>query len=409
MPRKDFFWRLIQVYLKEGTVFFLFLLSVKLLLPEEFGLYSYVSAFVYFFILMGDFGISATTTKMVAEKKDESFALGKVFASSFIIILLTSIASLLLTLFVAYFFLNEHFYLLWYIAPAIVLAPLVSFYDGFYRGLKNFKLLSQLAIVAATLFALSSLFLVTQYGLKGALFSQNVFYIVFLLGALFVKKPFTLSLDKAVMKEILNYSLIVGIGSIGYFLYAKIDVVILGKFGFLLEAAYYEVITKIFSIGIITFSIFGQVIAPYLIGLRDSQVELAAKIKIYRKKTMLYATGASLLSMVIVPFAINFFLPEYFNQTFLIGFFILAVLLPVDLLAVVQRQGMFVPLGHAKMVTKTVLIGGILNVVSDVVSIYFFGFIGVFVSTLVIHTGVLAYQNKYLHKHFMEVLDTSTR
>jgi O-antigen/teichoic acid export membrane protein len=242
---------------------------------------------------------------------------------------------------------------------------------------------------------------VTHFGLKGALISQNVFYFVFLLGALFVKKPVSLHFDKAVMKEILAYSLIVGIGSIGYFLYAKIDVVILGKFGFLVEAAYYEVITKIFSIGIITFSIFGQVIAPYLIGLRNSKAELSEKIVMYKKRAIIYAIGASLLSMVAVPIAIYFFLPAYFNPVFFTGFFILAVLLPVDLWAVVQRQGILVPLGYAKVVTTSVLVGGVLNLISDVISIYFFGFIGVFISTFIIHSAVLVYQNRFVKKYLL--------
>lgn len=396
----DFIWRLIQIYLKEGTVFFLFLLAVKILVPEQFGLYSYISSFVYFFILIGDFGVSATTSKLVAEKVEEdSASIGKIFTSSFLAIFLTSLVSLGLTLLIASFFLKDKMYLLYYIAPTILLAPVTSFFDGFYRGLKRFKLLSKLSIFSFIIFVVSSFYLILHYGLRGALFSQNIFYIIFLIGTFFIKKEINLKLDKAIIKEIISYSIVVGLGSVGYFLYTKIDVVILGKFGFFLQAAYYEVITKIFSVFIITFSIFGQVIAPYLIGIRKDKSELIRTTMRYRKQTILYAIATAALSIVFVPIGIYLFLPKYFNSTFLTGFGILAVLLPFDLWAVVQRQGILVPLGMARVVTVSTIVGGILNVISDIVLIKTIGFIGVFLSTFLIHAGVLIYQDRYMKKH----------
>lgn len=400
----DFAWRSVQIYLKEGAVFLLFLLAVKLLLPEQFGLYSYVSSFAYFFILMGDFGISATTAKLVAEREGQvdgegRSALDSIFTSSLIGVLALSALSLTAALGIGYFFLGPNLSLLWYLAPSIVLAPLASFFDGYYRGQRKFKLLSSFSIAAFVVFALSAAWLVFTYGLIGALISQNIFYAAFLLATLVAQKCVDFHIDPAVVRELIHYSLIVGLGSVGYFLFTKIDIVILGKFGYLVEAANYELTTKIFSIGIISFSVFGQVIAPYLIKLQSDPVALKAKIALYRARVITGAVLVTLLAALIIPLAVSYFLPAYYTPAFLTGFMILALVLPFDLWAVVQRQGMLVPLGLASVVTVSTLVGGVLNVLLDVALIYWVGAIGVFASTVVIHIGVLFWQDHYLRRN----------
>jgi O-antigen/teichoic acid export membrane protein len=61
------FWRGLQLAVKDGVIFVIFILAAKLLNPYEFGVYNYVLAVIFFLILFGDFGISVAASKFVAE------------------------------------------------------------------------------------------------------------------------------------------------------------------------------------------------------------------------------------------------------------------------------------------------------------------------------------------------------
>src|SRR3989338_8028547 len=64
---QNFIWRAIQIFGKQGITFLIFILSAKLLIPYEFGVYNYALAIIFFLIMFGDFGISTATAKYVAE------------------------------------------------------------------------------------------------------------------------------------------------------------------------------------------------------------------------------------------------------------------------------------------------------------------------------------------------------
>ena len=61
------FWRGLQLAVKDGVSFVIFILAAKLLNPYDFGVYNYVLAVIFFLILFGDFGISVAASKYVAE------------------------------------------------------------------------------------------------------------------------------------------------------------------------------------------------------------------------------------------------------------------------------------------------------------------------------------------------------
>ena len=45
---RNFFWRSLQVFGKQGVAFLIFFLCAKLLTPYDFGVYNYILAFIFF-------------------------------------------------------------------------------------------------------------------------------------------------------------------------------------------------------------------------------------------------------------------------------------------------------------------------------------------------------------------------
>ncbi|MES2668568.1 MAG: oligosaccharide flippase family protein [Patescibacteria group bacterium] len=395
----DFVWRSLQVYLKEGAVFILFLLAVALLAPAEFGLYGYVGGFAYLFMLLGDFGIAATVAKLIAEERDAGpEARGSVFWNGLLATLAFTVLSLMAAYLLGSVFLAEHAGLLLYALPAIALSPLASFFDGYHRGLREFKALSIVSLAASAAFIIASVFLVLSYGLPGALLAQAAFFGVFVLGALFLRRDIAFTIDRETSRRIVSYALIVGIGTIGYFLYAKIGSVVLGRAGHLIDAANFELAARLLGIAVIMFSVFGQVIAPRMTALRNDAEKLSLSIAGYRKATLLLAVAATVFLAAAITFAIQVFLPAYATGAFFLTFAILASTLPFDLWSVVQRQGILVPLGYAGVMTTGTLVGGAVLLVLAIVLLPFLGAVAVAVATFIARAGTTLWQDRFLRR-----------
>ena len=179
----NFIWRSLQIFAKQGITFLIFILCAKLLTPYEFGVYNYALAIIFFLIMFGDFGISTATSKYVAEYNatDKNKLKLILFNSGIIILGLTIIVTILTLIIGPGYLQDKYIYVLW-LLPLVFLAPMTSLYDGIYRGLKRFKQLAIISLILGFISLFFVYFLIKQYGLVGALVSQNLFYFILLLG-----------------------------------------------------------------------------------------------------------------------------------------------------------------------------------------------------------------------------------
>jgi O-antigen/teichoic acid export membrane protein len=384
----NFSWRVLQIFGKQGVTFMIFFISAYFLTTREFGLFGYLMAIVSLLMIFCDFGISTATSKYVAEyksKKDKN--INKILFSSLILILgITAIISFFIILLGKNIF-NENYIYILYFLPYLFLVPLASVLDGIYSGLKEFKKLSIISCLVGLFVLGTSYFLIKNYLFFGAIISQNLLYLLLVLFLILFEKNWVIKFDKIIFKKIGKYSFLIGLSSVGYFLYSRIDIIILGNFNFFEEIGYYEIINKLFQLSLILFSTFGIVIAP-------NMIERFVKKKynlIFKdiKKTIItsFLLGLILSSffIIIIPFIINLFLNQYYTPDFLLIFYLFLLTLPLAIVEAVLAKGFITPLGYIKILTITILIGGILNVFLDIIFINLFGFLGVILTTVIIH------------------------
>ncbi|HLD10631.1 MAG TPA: oligosaccharide flippase family protein [Candidatus Nanoarchaeia archaeon] len=383
----NFLWRSLQIFGKQGIIFLIFILCAKLLTPYDFGIYNYVLAIIFFLIIFGDFGISTATSKYVAEYNvTDREKLKSVLFNSGIIILSLTILITIITLIFGKLYLQDKYTYILYILPLIFLAPITSLYDGVYRGLKKFKQLSIITLIVGIL-SLSFVYIfIKQYGLIGALISQNLFYVLLLIGLALGYRDFSFKLNKEVMKTVATYSLLAGLADLGIFLYIRADIVILGLFNYINEIAYYELANRIFMLLALPFAIFSQVIAPNITRLfvNKEYNKIKFVIKRYFIYSIIIAAIISLLSYLIVKPLIIYFLPHYDNNYFYLFFNLLLIIFPIRVFGTILATSFIVSTGNAKIITYNNLLFGILNVVMDVIFIYLFGFVGVIYSTIIL-------------------------
>lgn len=379
----NLFWRSLQIFGKQGITFLIFIICAKLLTPYEFGIYNYILAITLILAIFSDFGISTATSKYVAEYNvtDKEKLKSVLFNSGIIIISLTAVIILVVLFFGEAYFGDNYLYVL-YLLPLVFLAPIASLYDGIYRGLNKFKFVAIISLIVG-LVSLSFIYnLIKQYGLIGALISQNIFYFLLFVALAFGYKEFNLKINKDVIREIGKYSLVIGIGSIGWIVYSRIDILFLGYYGFIEEIGYYEIINKFLIVFLTPFLIIGQVISPNI-----TQHFIKRNYDVVNIKFKKYLFVSFLLSVLVVVF---FFLTNrYFMSNFLNEYDVPEMHLILDLMLIVyftQMLNGIIPLGfvnatgHAKLSTYVLVFFGIIHVVLNYIFINWFGFVGIIYS-----------------------------
>jgi O-antigen/teichoic acid export membrane protein len=386
---QNFAWRSLQIFCKQGITFLIFILCAKLLNPYDFGIYNYILAIIFFLIMFGDFGISTATSKYVAEyNTTDKNKLKSILFNSLIILLFFGSIVTLLTIFFGKYFLKEKYEFILYTLPLLFLAPISSLYDGIFRGLKRFK---ELAIISLSvgIFSIGFVyFLISNYSLIGALISQVLFYLL-LVFALFSRyQNFYFKINKDLMKSIANYSLVIGISSVAFFMYSRADILVLGHFGFIEEIGYYEIINKIFQIILIPFILLATVIAPNITSYFAKKEYSKIKEKIYFFIKLLIPLGIliALAFYFFFPPIIKIFLSKYYITEMLTSMAILTFLIPTKIWGVFLTNAITVPTGYAAKTVWIILFNGILNLILDIIFVKNYGFIGVIMITLIVNT-----------------------
>lgn len=385
----DYMWRSLQVFGKQGITFVIFILCAKLLDPYTFGIYNYILAIIFLLITFSDFGVSVATSKYVAEYNatDKEKLKLVVFNASLIIVGLAVILSVL-TLIIGPLYLKDKYIYALFLLPMLFIVPMTSLYDGIYRGLRKFKLLSIISLSVGLVSLVIVYCLINLYGLVGALISQNIFYAFLLLALAKGHTQYRLKFSNEVIKDIGKYSLIIALSTIAFFLYTRVDIIILGHFGYVEEIGYYEIINKLFLLLALPFNLLAQVIAPEIASLHA--MKLLDKIREKYRKCLVFMlitiTIYSLAIYFIFPGTIRLFFKAYFNEMMILSFTILILLLPFKLWGVFQTQAFVIATGHARIIALVTSIGGILNVFFDLIFIKMVGFIGVFWVTVIVHS-----------------------
>lgn len=387
----NFLWRSLQIFGKQGITFLIFVFSAKMLSPYDFGIYNYILSIIFLLIIFSDFGISTAASKYVTEYNitDIKKLKSVLFNTGIIIISLAAIISLMVLFFSKYYLGDKYLYVL-YILPLIFLAPITSLYDGIYRGLKKFR---SLAIISLTIGLISLSFvyiLIKMYGLMGALISQNLFYLLLLMALGLGYREFSFKINKDVIKEIGKYSLIIGFANLSYFLYTRVDVLILGHFDYIVEIGIYEIVNKVIMLLLLPFTIISQVIAPditRLYSLKKTNAILK-KFKQYMLWSFLLGLSLSLFTIIFSNVILKVFLSEYYGSIFIFTLNILLFVFLFQCISYVAGNGFSISTGHAKLNLYVLMIFGCINIVLGVILIKLFGFNGLIYTKLIV--GVLA-------------------
>lgn len=387
-----------QFFAKSVVPLFVNFYGAKVLLPEEFGGLVYGLTFLSLINLMSNFGISSAVLKESAElnSKNDDVIIRRIFPST---AYMSLIISALIIFSVFLFVDNIPTYYYWSI-PYLFLNPLTAILDGILVGAKNFKLLSITTVLSAILLIPTSIILIDSFKELGVILTYSIFYIVLFL-LYYIMFPFKgIQFDKKLSKKIIKYAVVIGVGSVSFFLYTRVDIFILKEYDYLEAIGNYELIMRVFELTNIPIVLIAQVLAPDFVKLLvDKKITvISRRSKLLPLIIFLVGVILSIALYFILPRCIEIYYPKYFTPEFMEITTILLLTVPLKFVGIFMTLAILTPLGYAKTVSYTTLFFGLINVLLDFVFIKKYGFIGVFYATLIIHNINIIIQ--YLIFHF---------
>ncbi len=382
----NIFWRSLQIIARNGFSYVIFYLASFFLLKEDFGYYNYILKITFFLALFVDFGISMAASKYTAEYDTiNKTHIKSLLSNSIILILLSGITVTIISLLLNYFFFGGQYNNMLYLCPLFFLVPLTSLFDGVFRGLKRFRELSYLTIITGIISVIGFYFLIKFYGLKGAFYSQNLFYLLILIGLSFQYGYIPLKFNKDIFSSTIRYALIIGVIGIFMFLSTQVDVLFLGYFEYYTEVGYYEIIFRFLTFIMMPYTIIGHVISP------DFTKHYTLKNYTWIRHKLKFSIVFSLLGSIIICLILYYFLPLIFELFFpKYNTFELHKMGRIMLVLFFSNMlNGFIPLiaiatGHARWGMYFIVTVGILNVIFDYISITHWGIWGLIYSTVIL-------------------------
>lgn len=363
---KSFFWRALYTVCRQGVPLFIFALVLFYFPKEQVGIYSYIFSIALGISLLSDFGLGTAVSRFTAEAttQDVNVELSKVWSSGLVMLLGAGLfVSFGTIIFVSTIesIISEYFI---YIIAIAILSPALSLYDGLYRGLKKFEKQSKLIFVASFFSTLASFLLIQNYGIEGALLSHIIFLFFSTLLLVIFFKPLNFSFDLKSVKKVSAYAITFGTASLGYWLFSRSDIVILGNFGYYEFIASYELATRFFVLALAPFFILGQVIAPDFSASsakREYKKIYEATIN-YSIKSFFAAVLIGLAGYVALLLSLNTILTEYNTPGMPVILILATSIFILNASAATVDAGLLVSTGNADLMMWFYLVLGIVNI-----------------------------------------------
>jgi O-antigen/teichoic acid export membrane protein len=266
------------------------------------------------------------------------------------------------------------------------LAPATAVYDGIYRWLRQFKKLSLITTLVMLFSIIYIYLLVYFYGLIGALAAQSLFYLVLLCALGWWYRDWKFWIDQNLIIEVGKYGVLIGIANAWYFLYTKIDVLILGQFWLIKEIAYYEIVDKILMITTLFSTILATVIAPNTTILVVQGKTSRVKNKFIKQLWILLWLGIliSLLYYFLFPWIFNYFLMQYDTILLMQLFGLLLIVFPIRFYSDFMNVWYITPSGNVSILAYSTMWVWILNVILNLIFIRYFGFLWIIYATMIV-------------------------
>lgn len=374
----------------------------RVLGAEKIGIYTLSYAIAYYFQIIASLGIKYHGTRTIASVKDNQDKLNKEFSSIFVFHTIFSICILIIYIFYLLFFVKENMIIS--LIQILNIIGIVFDISWFYFGIEKFKITTVLnSIIKIVTVALIFIFVKRPDDLwiYTLIMSLGIFLSYFT-PWIFIKNR--VKFIKPKLKEVLFHlkpmiTLFIPIFAISLFGY--MDKIMLGFSVSKIQTGLYENADKAISIPMTIIYAFSTVMLPRITALIDSGNKEKSKYytRVSFKYMELLGIGMSFgLFCISDIFAVVFWGSEFKDCGILIK--ILAMSIPFKTYSCIIRTQYLIPKKKDKIYISSVLSGGLLNLILNLLLIQPLMSMGAAIATVTSEIFVMIYQSIAIKKEF---------
>ncbi|KYC63714.1 flippase [Heyndrickxia coagulans] len=366
----------------------------RVLRPTGLGLYSYSSAIVSYFVLLGGLGFSFYGSKVIAVSRDNSHLLKQYFWEIFILRLVT--ISIFASIYIFWVFEGNNQHKVLYLYQGLGLFASLFDITYFFSGLEEFRKIVLRNFIVKILSLILIFCFVRDSGdlliytliVQGSILIGNLTlvpylreYGIFKLNIGFLKG---LNFKRNILPSIQLFIPLVSIQ-----VYTVLNKVMLGHYIGSTEVAYYDNATKIVTLVLTVLTSLGTIMFPrfsyyFAMGMTE---KIRHQFNLTLRLNFLVSIGLIVFLIGInTNFVLWFFGEEYIKISSILPLLALSIL-PISLASIAMTQYL-VPSGKNKTYTISVITGAIINVLLNLILIKRYGIIGVALSYVISETIV---------------------
>lgn len=368
---------------------------VRVLGVEKFGLLSFASSIITYFLIVTDYGFNLTATKDISINRNDKDKINEIFSTviSLKIIIMSLCFIVLLPLIFLIPKLNTYWFI--YIFTFGTVLGQVLFPVWFFQGLEKMKVISILNIVSKVIFTLAIFFFIkkdTDFYLV-PIFSSFGFILIGVVSILIIKFQYNVSFifqKKAQLYKCLKDGWSIFLSNISVSFYTTATLTFLGFFTNNTIVGYYSMADKIISAIRGLISPISQVLFPYLCNNAQSNPQKVFNIN---RKIALFGGGSMLLVSIGIFIFADGIMFLVFKKNDLVSIEILQIFAIIPFLTFLHTVfALFtmIVFGKNKEYGRIIISAAILNVFFCFALIPFFGYYGAAISVVIIEIYLLA-------------------
>ena len=241
----------------------------RVLGATNIGICNFVDSIINYFILFSMMGISTIGIREIAKTKENNLQLSKTFSSLLILNIISTIIVLLILLIGIWLIPDLHrFQDMMYIG-ALKLIFNCLLIEWFYKGLENFKFITQRSILIKLIYVVLVFVCVRDKNDYNIYYLLTALIIIFnaLINIFYSRKFIHITLRKISIYPYLRSFFILGIYTLLTSMYTSFNVAYLGFVAGETEVGYYTTAVKLYTVLISLFSAFTGVMMPRMSSL----------------------------------------------------------------------------------------------------------------------------------------------
>lgn len=376
---------------------------VRVLGPEKYGLINFAAAFIYYFVLLTDYGFNLSATREVSINRDNKQKVLKIFNSVMFVKLILMIISLIIMLAVVFFIPKFRQDWLIYIYTFGMVLGNILFPIWLFQGMERMKLVALLNLLAKFIFVIAIFIFVKRQSdyIYVPLITSLGFMTAGVISLVIAAKRFGIIFRMPAREDCicsLKEGWHIFISTVSVSLYTSSNAFILGLFTNNTIVGYYSASERIIRSGQRLINPISQTLYPHISKLVADSKERAAY---FIRKVIVIFGGvgfvASILLFILAAPIVNIILGNQFEQSIIV-LRILAFLPFMDALSNIFGIQTMLTFNMKEALSGIYISGGILNIILALIFVPLWKHVGTATAALITETYIALAMFIFIHK-----------